>query len=160
MKKAILPAIFVAVGFSAMFVNAAETDFSGEWILSERIPSFGTKTPDVLLIINQTRDHFDVTRNMMDEEEIIESHYTLDGMENVNTEPDEAGPVTIRSTSKWSSGVLVLEGLSIFASSDKDVTTKWKTEYLLSDDGEVLTVIETHPTPFGETAISQIFKRK
>ncbi len=160
MQRAMLPAIVVAIGFSAMFVNAAGMDFSGDWILSERIPSFGTKTPNVLLVIKQTGNDFDVARNMIDDEKIIESHYTLDGTENINTKPNEAGLETIRSCSKWNNGTLVLEGTSTFTGPDKDVTTKWKTEYLLSEDGAVLTVIETHPTPFGEAVISQIFNRQ
>jgi hypothetical protein len=160
MQKAMLLAIILAIGFSPMFANAAGMNFSGGWILSERIPSFGSKTPNVLLVIKQAGNNFYVTRSMIDDERIIESHYTLDGTENINTEPNEAGLVTIRSTSKWNNGALVLEGLSIFAGPDKDVTTKWKTEYVLSDDGAVLTVIETHPTPFGEAVTSQIFIRR
>ena len=98
--------------------------------------------------------------SMVDDEKIIESHYTPDGTENINTEPNEAGLITIRSTSKWNNGTLVLEGSSIFAGPDSDVTAKWKTEYLLSEDGAILTMIETHPTPFGEAVISQIFSRR
>ncbi len=133
---------------------------SGNWILSKRIPSFGAKTPNVLLVIKQAGNHFNVTRSMVYDEEIRESRYTLDGTENINTEPNEASPVTIRSTSKWSNDALVLEGTSSFAGTDTEVITKWKTEYLLSDDGEILTVIETHQIPFGEAVISQIFHRQ
>jgi hypothetical protein len=90
----------------------------------------------------------------------IESNYTLDGRENINTEPNAAGPVTIRSTSKWIHGVLVLEGTRTFEGQDKNTTTKWKTEYLLSSGGTLLTVSETHQTPFGEVVISSTFSRK
>jgi hypothetical protein len=148
------------VGFSMMLVNAADVDFSGDWILNERIPSFGAKTPRVLLVIKQTGNDFKVTRNIIDEDKIIESSYTLDGAENINTEPNAAGLVTIRSTSKWNNGALVLEGSSTFSGPNGDITSKWEKEYLLSDDGADLTVTETHPTPFGEAVISQIFSRK
>ena len=112
------------------------------------------------LVINHIGNYFEVTRSMIEDERTVESHYTLDGMENINTEPNAAGLVTIRSTSKWNNNTLVLEGSKTFAGPDGDVTTKWKTEYLISDDGSVLTVIETHPSPFGEAVISQIFNRQ
>ena len=97
---------------------------------------------------------------MADEEKTIESHCTLDGAENTNTVANAAGPVTSRSTSKWNNTILVLEGSSTFEGPDKNVTTKWKTEYLLSDNGAELTVSETHQTPFGEAVISEVFSRK
>jgi hypothetical protein len=159
MNRIVLPATLVVVSFS-MTIRAASVDFSGNWFLSKLIPLFGAKTPNVLLVIKQTGNYLEVTRSMIDEEKTIEAHYTLDGAENINTESNAAGPVTIRSTSKWNNSTLVLEGSSTFAGPDKDVTSKWKTEYLLSEDGAFLTVTETHPTPFGEAVISQVFSRK
>ena len=160
MLKAMLLATVVTVSLSMMLVDAAGVNFSGDWVLRERVPSVGAKTPQVLLVINQTGNDFKVITIMIDEDKIIESHYTLDGTENINTDLNEAGLVTIRSTSKWDNGVLVLEGSIIFENQDKDVTNKWKTEYLLSENGTALAVTETHQTPFGETVISQIFSRK
>jgi len=160
MLKAMLLATVVTVSLSMMLVDAAGVNFSGDWVLRERVPSVGAKTPQVLLVINQTGNDFKVTRIMIDEDKIVESHYTLDGTENINTDLNEAGLVTIRSTSKWDNGVLVLEGSIIFENQDKDVTNKWKTEYLLSENGTALAVTETHQTPFGESVVSQIFSRK
>jgi hypothetical protein len=160
MLKAMLLATVVTASLSMVLVDAAGVDFSGDWVLKERIPSGGAKTPQVLLVSNQTGNDFKVITIMIDEDKIIESHYTLDGTVNVNTDLNEAGLVTIRSTSKWDNGALVLEGSITFENQDKDVTNKWKTEYLLSENGTALAVTETHQTPFGETVISQIFSRK
>jgi hypothetical protein len=160
MQKTMLLATAVAVSLSMILVDAAEVDFSGHWVLRERIPSDGAKTPQVMLVINQTGNDFNVTRIIVDEDKIIESHYTLDGTENINTDQNEAGLVTIRSTSKWDNGALVLEGSITVENPDNNVTNKWKTEYLLSENGSALAVTETHQTPFGETVISQIFSRK
>jgi hypothetical protein len=160
MKRAMLLSSFVAFGFSMMLVYAAGVDFSGEWILSERIPSFGGEIPQVSLVIEQTGNDLKITRSMIEEDKTIESYYTLDGSENLNTEPNAAGPVTIRSTSKWENGVLVLEGSSIFADPDEVVTTKWKIEYQLTENGETLAATKTIPTPFGDAVVSEIFIRK
>ena len=161
MKKAMLLAIVVITGFSTVLVHADGVDFSGEWILSELVPLSGAaRIPHVSLVIKQTGNDLSVTRHMIDEDRTIESHYTLDGTENINIEANAAGPVTIRSISKWNNGALVLEGSSTFAGPNEDVTTKWKREYLLDDGGAVLTVTETLPTPFGEAVISRIFSRR
>ena len=160
MRKIVLLVIIVMVGFSMTLVEAASVDFSGNWVLTKRIRSLGTPVPNVLLVIKQTGNDLAVARIVSDEEKIIESHYTLDGAENTNTESNAAGPVTIRSTSKWNSNTLVIEGSSTFEGPEKTVTNKWKTEYLLSDNGAVLTVSKTIQTPFGEVVASEVYSRK
>ena len=160
MKRSTLVAAIAVVGFSLTFGMAAEVNFSGDWVLSRRIPSFGAKTPNVILAIRQMGNDFAVTRTLMDEDQTIESHYTLDGNENINIVPNAAGRLAVHSTSTWKDGVLVLEGWSTFAGPEKDVITKWKMEYALSDNGDILTTTETHPTPFSEAVISQVFNRK
>jgi hypothetical protein len=159
MRKIVLVVTIVMFTLS-IAAEAAGVDFSGNWVMTDRIPSFGMPAPNVSLLIKQTGNDLAVTLNMPDEEKTVESHYTHDGAENINTVPNAAGPVTIRSTSKWNNSTLVLEGVSIFEGPDKTVTTKWKTEYLLSENGALLTVSETHQTPFGEAVISEAFKRK
>ena len=141
-------------------VNSAGIDFSGTWVLSENIPSFGIKTPNVLLVIEHTGNVFNVTRVTIDGDKTVESQYTLDGAENINTETNAAGETIIQSISTWNNSVLVLEGTSTFAGTDEDVTTKWKTEYRLSENGAVLTATRTHQTPFGEAVITEVFTRK
>ena len=160
MRKAMLLAAVLTVGFSVTLVSGAGADFSGKWILSEVNPSFVAEIPNVLLVIEQTGNVFKVIRVTVDEDKTVESQYTLDGAENINTEPNVAGQATIRSTSTWNNSVLVLEGSSTFTGPDKDVTTTWKTEYLLSEIGEVLTVAKTRQTPFGEVVITEVFTRK
>ncbi len=161
MRKIVLLAAIVIVVWSAIPVEGAGVDFSGNWILTKRIPNpFGTPVPNVSLIIKQTGNDLDLTQNMADQEQIVESHYTLDGEENINTEPNAAGPVTIRSTSKWNNSTLLVEGSRTFEGPNKTDTTTWKTEYLLSDNGTVLTVSKTIKTPFGEVVVSEVFSRK
>jgi hypothetical protein len=160
MRKTMLLATIVISCFSMALAEGAGVDFSGNWILTKRVPSFGAPVPNVSLVIKQTDNDLAITQNVVDEEKIIESHYTLDGAANVNTEPNAAGPMTIRSTSKWNNGTLVLEGLSTFEGPKKNATTKWKTEYQLSDNGTLLTVSKTIQTPFGEAVVSEAFSRK
>jgi hypothetical protein len=160
MRKIALLATIVMFGFSMMLVESAGVDFSGNWILTKRIPSLGAPVPSVSLVIKQAGSDFAVIRNVGGEDKTIELRYTLDGAENINIESNAAGPVTIRSTSTWNNSTLVLEGSSTFEGPDKNDTTKWKTEYLLSDNGAVLTVSRTIPTPFGEVVRSEVFSRK
>lgn len=141
-------------------VKSADVEFSGNWVLTKRIPSLGAPPPNVLLVIKQTGNDLTVTQNDIDAEKTIESHYTLDGAENVNSESNAAGPVTIRSTSKWSNSTLVIEGSNTFVGTDNTVTSKWMREYSLSENGAVLTVSEMHQTPFGPAVISLVFSRK
>jgi hypothetical protein len=183
MQKTVLYATIAIIGLSIMPVQGAGVDFSGEWILTRITPSpgAGAQVPNVTLIITQTGNGLVVIRNAADEgtapesintpfgsiirnaddrQKSIEYHYTLDGAESINTEPNAAGPVIIRSTSRWNNNTLVLEGTSTFEGSDKSLTTKWKREYLLSDNGAALAVSKTVKTPFGEVAISEIYLRK
>ena len=151
----------IAMISSMTLVKGAGVDFTGNWALTKRIPSpFGGSVENVALIIKQTGNDLYETRNMPDQKKTIESHYTLDGAENINTEPNAAGPVTIRTTSKWNNNTLVLQGSSTFEGPDKTDTKPWKTEYLLSDDGTALTVSKTIKTPFGEIVVSEVFSRK
>jgi len=160
MRKSVFLATIVMIGLSVMFVEGAGLDFSGNWVLTKRIPSLGFPVPNVLLVVRQTGNDLAITQNMTDEEKTVELHYTLDGAENINTEPNEAGSVIIRSTSKWNNNTLVIEGSNTFDGGDRSRTTKWKTEYLLSDDGAALTVSKTIRTPFGEVVVSEVFSRK
>jgi hypothetical protein len=161
MKKIALLATIIMIGFSMMCVQGAGADFSGNWVLTKLIPSLiGVPIPNASLVIKQGGNDLEVIRKLADEEKSIKSHYTLDEAENINTEPNAAGTVTIRSTSKWNNGTLVIEGSSTFEGPAKNVTGKWKTEYLLSDNGAVLTVSKTIQTPFGEIVTSEVFNRK
>lgn len=160
MRKAILPATAVAIVLSVTLVNGAGVDFSGTWTLSEIIPSFGGGIPNVQLDIEQIGNFFKVIRVTIDEDKTVESLYTLDGEENINIEPIADGLATIRSTSTWKNDVLILEGSSSAAGPDNNVTTKWKAEYLLSENAGFLTVTRTHQTPFGEAVITEVFTRK
>jgi hypothetical protein len=160
MKKIVLLAAITIVCISVTFVESADVEFSGNWILTKRIPSFGEQTPNVVLVIKQNGNDLTVTKNDVDAEKIVESHYTLDGTENVNTEFPLTGPMTIRSTSSWNNSTLVLKGSSTFEGPDKKVTNKWETEYQLSENGAVLTVSRMIKTPFGEVVVSEVFSRK
>jgi hypothetical protein len=161
MRNIVLLVSIAIIALSMTPVKGAGADFSGDWILAKRTPSpFDIPVPDVILIIKQTSNDLDITRILADDEKTIESHYTLDGSENVNIEPNTAGPITIRSTSKWNNNTLIIEGSSAFEGPDKTDTTPWKMEYMLSSNGAVLTVSRTVKTPFGEVVVSEVFSRK
>jgi hypothetical protein len=161
MRKMMLLATIVIVGLPATRVKGAGVDFSGNWVLTKRIPNpLGAPVPNVSLIIRQNGIDLEVTQHIADREKTVESHYTLDGAENINTESNAAGPVAVRSKSRWNSSTLVLEGSRTFEGPKKTETTQWKTEYLLSDAGAVLTLSTTIKTPFGEVVVSEVFSRK
>jgi hypothetical protein len=160
MKKTGFIAAIVVIGFSITPVRSAGLDFSGNWVLARMTPSYGGPVPNVSLVIKQSDNDLEIVENTADQEKIIQSHYTLDGAENINTEPNAAGTVTIRSTSRWNNNTLVFEGSSTFEGAAQKTSTKWKKEYLLSDNGMVLTVSKTIQTPFGEIVISEVFSRK
>ena len=114
----------------------------------------------IALDIVQSGNEFVVTQTgVLDGEKTTEeSKYTLDGAENVNTKSNAPGPpTTIRSTSSWNNGILILQGTSTSVGPEGDVVRRWEREYFLSADHTALTVRETHPTPFGDAVVSRVY---
>ncbi len=134
-------------------------NFSGHWMLTKTLPFLAANPGDVTLDIVQAGNDFVVTQTTVvdGEKTTVESKYTLDGTENVNTKSDARGRATIRSNSSWNNEILTLQGSITRNSPGGDVVNPWKTEYFLSADHAALTVRETHSTPFGDAVISQVY---
>jgi hypothetical protein len=161
MNKKIILAGFAVVFLAGVYSYAGLVDFSGNWVLSKSLPRASAPGTIKLGIRQSGNDLVIVQTTIRDgESSSLEARYTLDGSENTNIEPNTAGDITIKSKSRWNNGTLVLEGSSTFAGPNGDVSTKWKREYSLSADGTTLTLVETHPTPFGEAVITKLFTRE
>ena len=152
--------LFLLLAGGVVFAQQTE-NFSGHWVLAKTTP-FATNPGNATLDIAQSGNDFAVTEaTVVDgKKATVESRYTLDGVENVNTRSNTVGPpTTVRSTSSWNNGILTLQGTSTSVGKEGEVVRPWEREYFLSADRAALTVRVTESTPFGEAVVSQVYGR-
>ena len=165
---------------AATLVPAAQTDFTGTWLLDKsrsdtqqlgqgrlgrggnsRGANVDLSTAEQKLIVTQTESEMTVERmvSVGAQEHGLRQTFRLDGTQTTNQAGGRQGE--LKSKAKWNQGVLVIEGTQKMNSQRGQMEISLKEEWSLSDDAKVLTIKTTRSTARGRArTMTQVYNKQ
>lgn len=170
-------ALFLAGALAATAVATAlaqPPDFSGSWqldrdasVLPQRPEGGGrgigrlfgrgeqaVRGPAETLVVTQTSDTLFVEQRREDGSQTL--RYRLDGSSSVNPMP--RGELT--TTSRWDGATIVTEGTQDIPRLLRDISIPLTERRSLSADGRTMTVESTRSMPFGDIAVTLVYRKE
>lgn len=170
----------VFLALTATLVMAAQTDFSGTWLLDKsksdtqqlgqgrlnragnaRRSDVDLSAAEQKLIVSQTDAEITVERMVLmgAQERGLRQTFRLDGTQTTNQAAGRQGE--LKSKAKWKGNVLVIDGTQKVNSQRGQSEMSLKEEWSLSDDGKVLTIKTTRSTARGRArTTTQVYNKQ
>ena len=159
---------------AAATTGAQQPDFSGSWqldrdasVLPQRPEGGGRRVgrlfgrgeqtvrgPAETLVVTQTSDTLFVEQRREDGSQTL--RYRLDGSSSVNPMP--RGELT--TTSRWDGATIVTEGTQDIPRLLRDISIPLTERRSLSADGRTMTVESTRTMPFGDVAVTLVYRKE
>ena len=164
-RKLLAGGVIGLVLATGLVVAAAKPDFSGAWVM-DRGRSFGIpRDMDQTMNVTHAGDKIDLVIKIVTPqgERTVNDVYNLDGKEAEFTPQGPSGPGGKgRRTAKWlpnGNGIVVSEETTV-DTPQGPVTSQLTRKWIMSADGNTLTIDFYHDGPQGSFETKRIFVRK